>query len=111
MICIDVFNKYCAIEPIKRKSDSELALGRFECINKMGGPYNVLMTDDEDAINNSGIVQKPFTERHITYIPSRGHPVFAERLIRTCIEILDNLIKPNQQCTGLMYPILLTYNK
>ena len=38
MICIDAFNKHCAIEPIKGKSDSDLALGLFECMNKMGNP-------------------------------------------------------------------------
>ena len=41
------------------------------------------MTDGEGAIKNSGLFQKYFTEHHITYIPSRGHPVFAERMIRT----------------------------
>ena len=36
--CIDVFNKYCAIEPIKGKSDNDLALGLFECIKRRAAP-------------------------------------------------------------------------
>ena len=38
MLCIDIFSKYCAIVPIKGKTESDLALGFIECMNKMGGP-------------------------------------------------------------------------
>ena len=79
MICIDVFNKYGAIEPIKRKSDRDLALGLFERIHKMGNPPPKKMTDGEGAIKNSGLFHKYFTEHKITYVPSRGHRVFAEK--------------------------------
>ena len=107
MICIDVFNKYCAIEPIKRKSDSDLALGRFECINKMGIPPEK-KTDGEGAIKNSGLFHKHFTDCKIAYAPSRGHPVFAERMIKSFREMLDKRIKPNQQWTDVIYQISLT---
>ena len=110
MLCIDIFSKYCAIVPIKGKTPSGLALCFIECMNKMGGPPKVIMTDGEGAIKNSGLFQKYFTEHHITDIPSRGHPVFAERMIRTFREMLDKRIKPGQDWTGLIYPILLTYN-
>ena len=73
----------------------------------MGGPPKVIMTDGEGAMKNSGsgLFQKHFTEHHITYIPSRVHPVFAERMIRTFMEMLDKRIKPDQQWTELIYPI------
>ena len=48
-------------------------------------------------------------EHTITYIPSRGHPVFAERMVRTFKEKLDKQIKPDKQWTDLIYPIVLTY--
>ena len=48
-------------------------------------------------------------EHHITYIPSRGHPVFAERMIRPFKEMLDKRIRPDEQWTNLIYPIVLTY--
>ena len=60
------------------------------------------MTDDEGAIKNGGLFSKLFTEHHITYIPSRGHPVFAERMIRTFREMLDKMIKLDQQWADLM---------
>ena len=74
-------SKFCAIVPIKGKTESDLALGFIECMNKMGGPPKVIMTDGEGAIKKSGLFQKYFTERHITYIPSRDHPLFADRMI------------------------------
>ena len=110
MLCIDIFSKYCAIVPIEGKTESELALGFIECMNKMGGPPKVLKTYGEGALKNYGLCQNYFTEHHITYIPSRGHPVFAERMIRTFREMLDKRITPGEDRTGLIYPILLTYN-
>ena len=61
--------------PINGQAQSDLALGFIECINKMGGPLNVIMFDGKGDINNSGLFQKYFEEHHITYIPTRGHPV------------------------------------
>ena len=52
-----------------------------------------------------------YIEHHITYIPSRGHPVFAERTIKTFREMLYNKIKLDQQWTDLIYPILTDNNK
>ena len=107
MICIDAFNKHCAIEPIKGKSDSDLALGLFECINKMGSPP-AEKTDGDGAIKNGGLFHKHFTDCKIAYAPSRGHPVFAERMIKSFREMLDKRIKPNQQWTDVIYQISLT---
>ena len=103
-------SKFCAIVPIQKARQSDLALGFVECINKMGGPPRVIMTVGEGAIKNSGLFQTYFEEHHITYIPTRGHPVFVDRIIRTFREMLDKIIKPDQQWTELIYPILLTYN-
>ena len=44
------FSKYCAIVPIKGKTESDLALGFIDCMNNMGGPPKVIMTDGEGAI-------------------------------------------------------------
>ena len=105
MICIDILWKFCVIVPIKGKTESDLALGFIECMNKMGDPPKVIMTDGEGAIQNSGLFQKYFAESHITYIPTRSRPVFVERMIRTFREMLDKRIKPNQQWTDLIYLI------
>ena len=78
-----MFSNYCALVPIQGKTERDLALGFIECSSKMGGPPKVKMTDGEGAINNSGLFRKYRTDHHLTYIPPRGHPVFAERMIRT----------------------------
>ena len=60
MLCIDKFSKYCAILPINGKTESDLALGFIECMNKMGRPPKVIMTDGEGAIKNGGLFSKVF---------------------------------------------------
>ena len=79
MRCIDTFSKYCAILPIKGKTESNLAFGLIECINNMGGTPKTIIIDGEGAIKKSGLFQKYVMEHNIVYIPSRGHPVFAEK--------------------------------
>ena len=38
-MCVDAFNKYCVVVPIKCANSNALALGAVECMNKMGvGP-------------------------------------------------------------------------
>ena len=66
------------------------------------------MTDGEGAITHSGLFHKYFMEHNITYIPSRGHPVFAEIKIRTFRDMLDKRVNTDQQWTELIYPIILT---
>ena len=63
----------------REKTHSDLAVGYIECMHKMGGPPQVIMTNGGGALKNSVIFQMFFTEHLIGYIPSRGHPVFAER--------------------------------
>ncbi|MFM7980590.1 MAG: hypothetical protein ACKPKO_14855, partial [Candidatus Fonsibacter sp.] len=41
---------------------------------------------------------------------TKSHPIFAERMILTFKTMLDKRIKPGQQWTDLIFPILLTYN-
>ena len=55
------FIKYCAIAPIKGNTESDLALGLIECINKMGSPPKIIMTDREGAIKHSGLIHRHFT--------------------------------------------------
>ena len=58
MLCMDIFLKYCAIAPIEGKTESALALGFIGCMNKMGGPLKVIMTDGEGAIKDNGLFSK-----------------------------------------------------
>ena len=51
-----------------------------------------------------------FNENHVTYVATKFHPMFADRMLQTCKEMLGKRIKPNMQWTDLTYPILITYN-
>ena len=65
-------------------------------------------TDGDGAIKNGGLFHKHFTDCKIEYAPSRGHPVFAETMIKLFREMFDKRIKPNQQWTEVIYQMLLT---
>ena len=81
MVCIDIFTKYAAVAPIKGKTESDLAHGMIECFAKMGKTPQILYTNGETGIRNSGLFQKYFDEHKITVHFTRTHPVFAERLL------------------------------
>ena len=109
-VCIDVFTKYAAVLPVEGKSENDLALGVIESIVKMGRMPQVIYKDGESAVRNNKLFQKCFNENKISMHYSRGHPVFAERFIGTFKSMLDKRIKPGQQWTDFIYPILLTDN-
>ena len=81
MLCIDAFTKSCVICPIKSNSESELALGFIECMNKMGKPPKVVFTDGETGTRHSGVFQKYVNENHITYVAAKSQAIFTEILI------------------------------
>ena len=63
MVCIDIFTKYVAVVPTKGKTESDLAHGMIECLAKMGKPPQILYTDGETCIRNSGLFQK-YVDEH-----------------------------------------------
>ena len=74
----------------------------------MGAPPKVIMTDGEGAIKHNGLFFKKYcTEHHLTYIQSRGHPVFAERMIRPFSEMLDKRIKLDQYCPHIIISLFI----
>ena len=79
----------------QERPTSDLALGFIARMHKMGGRPQLIMTDGEGAVHNSGLFfQKYFTEHNLTHIPSSGRPVFAGRMLKTLREMLDKRIKP-----------------
>jgi hypothetical protein len=80
----------------------------------MGGKPKIIYTDGETGIRNSELFDKYFIENNITYIPTKTHPYFAERMILTFKTMLDKRLDnekdTNVQWTKYIYPILLTYN-
>ena len=75
----------------------------------MGQPPKSIYKDGEAGIMNNGFVQKYLTGNNITFHYTRGHPAFAERYIGTFKSVLEKRIKPRQQWTELIYPILMAY--
>ena len=67
MLCIKIYSKYCAIVKINEKTNNDLALGFIKCMNDMGGPPKVIVTDGEGAINNGGLVQKKNSRKSISH--------------------------------------------
>ena len=96
MVCIDVFTKYVAVVPVKGKTENDLAFGMIESIVKMGHMPQVIYTDGETGIRNSGLFQKYFPENKFTVHYSRGHPAFAERINGTFKSMPDKSIMPGQ---------------
>ena len=110
MVCIGIFSKYCAIVPIIGKTEKRPRL-TLHSVHAYNGRTTASYNDRwRGNIKNSGYFRKYIGEHHITYIPSRGHPVFAERMIRTFRDLLDKRINPDEQWADLIFPILLTYN-
>ena len=113
LLCIDDFTKYCVIVPIKSNNVEDLSLGFLECMHKMGKTPKNLYTDGETSLG-SEICLKFDKEHNITYIPTRTHPYFAERMILTFKTRLDKRLENEKdktvQWTDYIYPILLTYN-
>ena len=63
---------------------------------------------------NSELIRSLFNKyesvNSITFVATKSHPIFAERMLLTCKDVLDTRIKPNMQWADLIYVILLTYN-
>ena len=55
LVCIDVLSKYAVVEPIKGKTQEDLAYGMISAFVKMGKPPKVIYMDGEIAIRNSGL--------------------------------------------------------
>ena len=66
MSCIDAFTKYCVIVFMKSNSESELAQGFLECMNKMGKPPKVVDTVGETGVSNSGLCHKCVKDNNLT---------------------------------------------
>ncbi|MFM7858708.1 MAG: hypothetical protein ACKO96_44005, partial [Flammeovirgaceae bacterium] len=66
MVCTDVFSQYIYVDPTQVKTESEIAHGMIEPFATMGKPPQVVDTDGETGIRNSGLFQHYFNHRNIT---------------------------------------------
>jgi len=113
LLCIDDFTKYCAIVPIESRTVEGLSAPFIECLHKMGKMPKNIYADGETSLG-APLFEKYYKEHNITFIPTRTHPYFAERMILTFKTMLDKRLENEKdktvQWTDYIYPILLTYN-
>ena len=82
LVCIDVLSKYAVVVPEKRKVIASVVKGTKKAIEKMGKKPKIIYSDDTKAIASAEF-GKWVDSEGIELYRTRGHPAFAERLIRT----------------------------
>ena len=116
LVAIDVLSKYAVVIPIKSKKPIPVITATMEALQKMGKKPKIIYTDDEKAIASSEF--KEYVEGEgIELYRTRGHPAFAERMIRTFkdklfkrVEADEKKGKENIQWTNYLTEIMVTYN-
>ena len=101
--------------PIKTKNGEDVHEGAKEASRKTGTTQKNIFTDDERAI--AGEDFKEYVEgKGMELYRTRGHPAFAERLIRTIkdklckrVEADEKKGKNNIQWTDYLTEIMLIY--
>ena len=129
LVLIDVFSRYAVVVPIKSKEQPDFLVRLLEGLNKMDKKPELLYGDDEGSLN-SQVVNEYLTKEKRELHRTRGHPAFAERLIRTFKDKLFKRVeadasgkasrgsqardekkgKQNIQWTDYIIEIMLTYN-
>ena len=95
LVLIDVFSKYAVVVPIKSKEPPDFLAGMMEGLNKMDKKPELLYGDDEGSLN-SQVVNEYLTNEKIELHRTRGHPAFAERLIRTFKDTLFKRVEADE---------------
>ena len=116
LVMIDVLSKYAVVVPIKSKSPADVIAGTMEGLEKMKAKPKIIYTDDEGSISGADFKQL-VEDEGIELYRTRGHPAFAERIIRTFKDKLFKRVendekkgKNNIQWIDYITEILLTYN-
>ena len=116
IVMIDVLSKYAVVVPIGGRTPADIIEATKEALRKMGKKPKIVYTDDE-----RGIASQEFNDfiedEGIELYRTRGHPAFAERMIRTFKDMLFKRVeadekkgKNNIQWTDYILEIMLTYN-
>ena len=87
LVMIDVLSKYAVVVPIDGRTPVAIIEATKEALKKMGKKSKIIYTDDE-----RGIASQEFNDfiegEGIELYRTRGHPAFAERMIRTFKDML-----------------------
>ena len=116
LVMIDVLNRFATVVPVKRKVTKSVVDGTKKAIENMGKKPEIIFSDEDTAIASADF-QEYVAGENIELYRTRGHPAFAERFIRTFLDMLFKRIekdekdrKPNIQWIDYINDILVTYN-
>ena len=116
LVVIDVLSKYAVVVPIKSKTPPDIIAGTMEGLRKMKNKPKIIYSDDEKGVASADFKEYVDSEG-IELYRTRGHPAFAERMIRTFkdklfkrIEADEKRGKNNIQWIDYITEIMLTYN-
>jgi len=99
---IDCLSKYAVVVPVRRKETGSVVQGTKKAIEKMGKKPEIIYTDDEKAIA-SGEFQAYVENESIELYRTRGHPVFAERFIKTFKDKLCKRVENDEKNKKRIY--------
>ena len=116
LVMIDVLSKYAVVVPIDGRTPFAIIEATKEALKKMGKKSKIIYTDDE-----RGIASQEFNDfiedEGMELYRTRGHPAFAEKMIRTFKDMLLKRVeadekkgKKNIQWNAYIFEIMITYN-
>ena len=116
LVMIDVLSKYAVVVPIDGRTPFATIEATKEALQKMGKKSKFIYTDDE-----RGIASQEFNDfiedEGIELYRTRGHPAFAERMVRAFKDMLFKRVeadkkkgKKNIQWVDYIFEIMMTYN-
>ena len=102
IVMIDVLSKYAVVVPIGGRTPPDIIEATKEALKKMGKKSKILYTDDEQ-----GIASQEFNnfieDEGIELYRTRGHPAFAERMIRTFKDMLLRELKQMKRKVKIIF--------
>ena len=111
LLVVDIFTKYCHVEPITDKTDVTIRDALKKSIEKMGSKPKSVYHDAEAAFT-SEVIQQYFAKHKILSITTLSHAPVAERTIRTIKGLLYPRVKHfGDKWWDEMPHVLDVYNK
>ena len=108
LVCIDVLSKFAVVVPIKSRDAPDVIAGVMESLNKMGKKPKIIYTDDEGLIGGNDFKEYVEGEK-IELYRTRGHPAFAERIIRTFKDMLFKRVENDEKKVRKIFNGLIIY--
>ena len=115
MVCIDIFSKFAAVEPLMEASSAETARGVKILFEKMGGAPKTVYTDPGPEFQGhfaEYLKEVPGQRLGVKHLTTKGHAAFAERFIRTMKQMINVRLQTYSRRTwmSMLAPVMQMYN-